>query len=117
MVALDGQGTDQETLLNLSQAPMAAEVHVMSVHTTCLQLQALLQQYVAKYSSGQPMSTFSHLAVQQILGLQAIGLPGNGVCELGELPTAMNAGANQQPITHGDCWLHGMRWPADARQA
>jgi len=62
-----------------------------------LRLQALLQQYTAKYSRGQPMSTFSHLAVQQILGLQAVGLPGNGVCELGELPTAQNAG--EQPAT------------------
>ena len=64
----------------------------MSMHTRCPPLQALLRQYVAKYSGRQPMSTFSHLAVQQILGLQAIGVPGNGVCELGELPTATTPG-------------------------
>ena len=55
-------------------------------------MQTLLQQYIAKYGSGQPMSTFSHLSLQQILGLQAVGTAGNGVCELGELPTASAAG-------------------------
>ena len=56
-------------------------------------MQALLQQYIAKYGSGQPVSIFSHLSVQQTLSLQAVGVPGNGVCELGELLTPTNAGA------------------------
>ncbi len=69
-------------------------------------VQTLLQQYIIKYGSGQPMSTFSHLSVQEILGLQAAGAPGNGVCELGELPTLANTGAPRD-IQHSMCGFVG----------
>ena len=78
-------------------------------------MQGLLQVYIRKYGSQQTMSVLSHLVVQQVLGLRAVGLPGNGLCELGELPTPSNAGTATPAVLSGHHLLSACAAPVPTR--